>query len=552
MSAAPPLDFEERKERLFGKKGDAAGQEAKGPGRPSKAAQIIELVHEANAVLTHTVDREAFVTIVDEDKRRVTMAIASTECKQWLSFLYWRKTTGAVGSEAIKSASDVLAAEAIFSGAQQNVFHRIAHVRRSGDLSVYVDLGAPDRRVVQITKGGWELIESTAVPVLFRRPRAMTALAIPQRDGSLAELRNELFQNVPDGDWMMIVGFLVGIFQPEGVRAILNLIGGQGSAKSTLGRIIVSLTDPCDVPLRAMPRDEQALVIAAMSRRLLGFDNASVIAPEMADAICRLASGAGIGGRELYSDREEAFLKAIVAMLITSIEPMATTRPDFQDRTLPVYLESFASLGLPRRTEREVEQILGDMKPRLLGALYDAVSCAIRNHGEVDQSDLPRLADFALWAEAAGPSQGWQPGEFTDVMDASRSAASVLAVESSVVASLIVKLMTLESSWRGTSTDLLDELRGLATDEERKNRSFPQNPTRLSGQLRRLQPPLAEVGVWIGFNRDRRNRQIILDRNDAKFGIKTEHQRPAPPRRPAQPFQEPLVPEPDADGRMEF
>jgi hypothetical protein len=340
----------------------------------------------------------------------------------------------------------------------------------------------------------------------------MLALPLPQSGGSLTELHDQLFQNVPDGDWMMVVGFMVGIFQPGGVRAILNLIGGQGSAKSTLGRVIVSLTDPCDVPLRAMPKDEQALVIGAMSRAILGVDNVSVISPDMADAICRLASGAGIGGRELYSDREEAFLKAIVSMLITSIEPVATNRPDFQDRALPVYLESFASMGLPRRTEREVDEAVRDMSPRLTGALYDAVSCSIRNHAKVDQSDLPRLADFATWAEAAAESQGWQPGEFIDVMEASRSAASALAVESSVVASLIVKMMKREESWRGTSTELLDVLKGLASDDERKNRSFPQNPTRLSSQLRRFQPPLAEVGVWVGFSRDRNNRQIILDR----------------------------------------
>lgn len=521
MSAAEPLDFEERKKRIFGEKSEG-GQDSKGPGRPSKAAQIVGLVHEANAILTHTPDQEAFATIHDDQNRRITMAMGSAEFRQWLAYLFWTKTNGAVGSDALKSAVDILSAEAKFIGAEQRVFNRIAHVRSAQGLEIYIDLGTEDRRVVRITEDGWSVIDSTNVPVLFRRPRAMLPLAVPQPGGSLQDLRDQLFQNVPDGDWMMIVGFLVGIFQPEGVRAILNLIGGQGSAKSTLGRILVALTDPCDVPLRALPRDEQALVIGAMARSVLAVDNVSVISPEMADAICRLASGAGIGSRELYSDREESFLKAIISMLITSIEPMATTRPDFQDRTLPVYLESFVSLNLPRRTEREVEDIFGDMRPRLQGALYDAVSCAIRNHDDVDQSDLPRLADFALWAEAAGASQGWQPGEFIDVMEASRSAASVLAVESSVVASLIVKFMKEHTSWRGTSTDLLDELKGLANDDERKSRSFPQNPTRLSSQLRRFQPPLAEVGVWVGFSRDRRNRQILLDRNDTKFGGKEQ------------------------------
>jgi hypothetical protein len=180
MSVAPPLDFEERKRKIFGEK-EAAGQESKGPGRPSKAAQIIELVHSAGAVLSHTADREAFVTVLDDHKHRITMATSSAEFRQWVSLLYWKETKGAVGGDAIKSAIDTLAAEAIFTGPERAVFNRIAHVWDGDELTIYVDLGTAHRRVVKVTATGWTIVESASVPVLFRRPGRCWLFPSPSR-----------------------------------------------------------------------------------------------------------------------------------------------------------------------------------------------------------------------------------------------------------------------------------------------------------------------------------------------------------------------------------
>ena len=51
--------------------------------------------------------------------------------------------------------------------------------------------------------------------------------------------------------------------------------------------------DPNSAPLRALPREERDLFIAAMNAHLLAFDNVSHIPPWLADAFCRLATGGG-------------------------------------------------------------------------------------------------------------------------------------------------------------------------------------------------------------------------------------------------------------------
>ena len=70
----------------------------------------------------------------------------------------------------------------------------------------------------------------------------------------------------------LFVGYLVGMFGP-GPFAILAIYGEQGSAKSTLCRIIRQLIDPNTAGLRSQPKDERDLLIAARHSAVLAFGN---------------------------------------------------------------------------------------------------------------------------------------------------------------------------------------------------------------------------------------------------------------------------------------
>jgi hypothetical protein len=58
----------------------------------------------------------------------------------------------------------------------------------------------------------------------------------------------------------------------------------------------------------------------------------------------------------------------------------------------------------------------------ILGALLDAVSCALRNAKNVRLDRIPRMADFAVWSEAAAPVLGWKPGALLDAYESNRRA----------------------------------------------------------------------------------------------------------------------------------
>jgi hypothetical protein len=61
-------------------------------------------------------------------------------------------------------------------------------------------------------------------------------------------------------------------------------------------------------------------------------------------------------------------------------------------------------------------------RPRILGALLDGIVHGLRTSNTVQPQELPRMADFALWARACEPLF-WPAGTFARTYAANRRAA---------------------------------------------------------------------------------------------------------------------------------
>src|SRR5262249_31989199 len=170
--------------------------------------------------------------------------------------------------------------------------------------------------------------------------------------------------------------------------------GEQGSAKSTLCRMLRALLDPNQSPIRRPPKEDRDLMIAACNGWVIAFDNLSGLPPALSDALCSLATGGGFSTRELYTDDEEKLFDAMRPIMLNGIEDVAT-RPDLLDRSLLLTLPAIPD---DRRLDEEtLWRRFGEVRPRVLGALLDAVSAAIRNGPRVCLDRKPRMADFATW-----------------------------------------------------------------------------------------------------------------------------------------------------------
>jgi hypothetical protein len=455
----------------------------------------------AEIELFHTPDPEAFASVRVED-RLETWRVRSSNFKRWLYRQFYELARKPPQPTAVNAALEMLEARALIDGPERAVSVRVAGT----EDAIYIDLVDRDWQVVEITSTAWRV--TRAAPVRFRRERGMLSLPVPTKGGKLEQLKP--FVNLEgQDDWVLLVSFLLAALRPAGPYPILVIQGEQGSAKSTLARVIRSLVDPSTAPLRSAPTDERDLMIAATGSWLLSFDNLSRIREWFSDALCRLATGAGLSTRELYTDAGQIIFNSQRPILVNGIEELAV-RQDFRDRAVILILPTLSREK--RRDEGTFRKELDGKLPEIFGAVCDALSVGLRNLPDVDLKVLPRMADFAKWGEAVEETLG-KPGSFLRAYDRNRREAIELSVEFDPVARMVRQLAIDEQEWRGTATRLLELLHARQDPATVRSRGFPTTPMHLSGRIRRAAADLREMGVEVEFVRkgDRpRTRTVVI------------------------------------------
>jgi len=230
---------------------------------------------------------------------------------------------------------------------------------------------------------------------LRRFARGSQSSPDPERGGSLDKLRP--FLNIDHQGCNLIRAFLVagaasGCAVPHPRRQ-----GRARSGETIASRVIRALIDPRSGSTVGVPREGRDLIAAARNSWIVCFDNLSHLPDELADAACRLATGGGFGGRELYSDHDEAIFDATRPLVFNAIPDLGSARPHFLDRALIVeFLDMKPEI---RRDEAQFWRKFEDARPRILGSLLDAATAGLRNLPNVRLDQMPRMADFAIWVK---------------------------------------------------------------------------------------------------------------------------------------------------------
>lgn len=465
--------------------GNASGASGRGP---TQADILVDLAQAAE--LFHTPDGTGYADI-DINGHRETWSIRAKGFRSWLARRFFETTQGAPSSEALQSALNVIEAKAQFDGIE-----RIVHLRVGGlDEKLYLDLCDETWRAVEIDTAGWRVLDNP--PIRFRRASGMQPLAMPVKGGSVKTLRS--FLNVQsDADFVLVVAWALAVLRNRSPYPVIVLSGEQGSAKSTFSAILRSLLDPNTAPLRALPREDRDLFIAANNGHVLAFDNVSGLPVWMSDTLCRLATGGGFAVRQHYTDQDEVLFEAARPVILNGIEEIVS-RPDLADRSIFLTLESIPEEK--RRPETELWAAFEAERPRLLGVLLDAMVEGIKRLPATHLEKLPRMADFAIWASACETAL-WPAGTFWSAYCTNRSEAAQSVLEADSIALLVRELVDQRTVWTGTCADLLEELSSLLSDVTARPKGWPDSPRKLSGRLRRAAGPLRTMGIKIDFSRD--------------------------------------------------
>ncbi len=334
-------------------------------------AEKLLAVAQENGELFMTPEEVAYIRRTD-DQRGETFKVQSPACKLWLVAL-GRRLGIVPGSKALADATLALEAAAFQKKSVRQVYLRFARVADK----LFVDLADDQGRVVEVTAMGWQVV--THCPVAFLRPPNLAPLPVPERGGCLQDLRQ--FLNVTDEEFPLVRGFILDCYKGVGPYMVLLINGEQGSAKSTATKILRQVIDPVHKALaRRLQRDEYELAIAAQKNAVLFFDNVSSLPQWLSDAIASLATGSGFAVRTLYSQDEETVYGNAVPICFNGIPDFAESS-DLLDRAIRVTLPRIPDDK--RLSEDEFEPAFQAARPKILGAVLDAVSAGLRNYENV-------------------------------------------------------------------------------------------------------------------------------------------------------------------------
>jgi putative DNA primase/helicase len=318
----------------------------------------------------------------------------------------------------------------------------------------------------------------------------------PEAGGMIEELLR--FINVPEDQYMLIVGWLVSTLRPKGPFPILVANGEQGSGKSMACRMLRALVDPSAAAIRSVPKDDHNLIVSASNSHILGFDNLSEVPAWLADALCRLSTGGGYATRMLHTDRDEMIFEGQRPIMLNGI-PLLTNRADLADRSITIHLRAIPETS--RRTEDEIWADFEAARPWLFGALLSAVSASLRNMATTKLQQSGRMADFEKLVTAAETGLGWEPGKFQQAVRDNRQEISESAFEADSVAVAIAKLVRADfpDGLVKTATELLTLLNAtdLVSDGVRRQRNWPATPQGLGNRIDRIAPLLKAQGFAI-------------------------------------------------------
>jgi hypothetical protein len=412
------------------------------------------------------------------------ISIDSSSFKSWLRSNYYSQHQKCATDQGIREAIGTLIAKA------QSIEPPIEVFRRVGISQgyYYLDLAQPgNSRAIEIKPTAWKIIDNP--PCRFLRSDSMQALPDPDPTGSIDSLWGML--NIPEKSRVLVIAWLLECLRLDSPFPVLELIGEQGSAKSTTQKLLRDLIDPSGCNLRTAPKTVDDIYISAGLNHIVSYENLSRLTADMQDGFCTIATGGGYSKRRLYTDNEEIIIKFKRPIVINSISPVITAQ-DLIDRTV--------SVELPIINQRiEVKKIHEQFeleKPNIIGGLLNCFVAALKHLPTVviEAKHQSRLVEFVKLGLSIEQSLNLEKDSFIRAYQSSRSEAITRTLDTSPAAAALIEycnkadLEIIEMTTQQLFTKV-SELKPMYTD------AWPKSSRGFAETMRRYAPALRQMGI---------------------------------------------------------
>ena len=488
---------------------------------PRKKSEILLELVSANCVDFFTDQFQKPYARIKVDSHYETVAMDSRNFRHWMSYLYYTKYKDTLSGDDITSCLSALEGRAKFAGTQHHLEIRVAasatQEQEGIDKSIYYyDLCDSKWQCVKITKDGWAIEQA---PVIFARYNNQLPQLEPLRTYP-KDIMDQFIKltNVTNEEQKLLVKvYVVLLFIPKISKAILDVHGEQGSAKTFLQKLIKSIVDPAAADTLAIPKSSGELLQQLSHNYVCVYNNLSKLDDWVSDMFCKAIEGSGATKRALYSDDDDIIYNFKRVILINGINPVAH-QADLLDRTISIQLER-----IPKERRRKESELIAEfekIKAEVLGYIVDTLVEVLKRQGEVKLEEYERLADFCEYGELVARCMGYKPGEFTKAYFNNSQLHTQQVLDSSPVGEAIVELMKDRNVWGpGRYSTLLDDLKqkaeSLGIDVKTKG-AFPKQPSHLGQLLNRVKTTLREIGITVEITTDTstNTRLVIITRKD--------------------------------------
>ena len=459
-----------------------------GDNKDTTASLIVGLINDREMHLFHDGFGEPYIQLNINGHKEIWRC-RSKQFKRWVSGSFWKKYHKIPSADAFNSALSVIESKACFDCDELPLFNRVAKDKDA----IWYDLANKDWHAVSITTEGWKIV--TTPPILFRRYSHQATQCTPVTGGDIQTVLKYINISNKQHQLLFLV-YLVSCFIPDFPHPVPNIYGGQGSAKSTVSKLLRRLIDPSKIEVTSLPNDCTQLTQLVAHHWFLCFDNISFIHDVISDMLCKIVSGSGFSKRELYSDDEDIIYSVQQCIVLNGIN-LPATKPDLLERSVLFELPKLSTEG--RVDEKKLYQKFEQDKPLILGAIFDVITRTLKIEPLLQVENLPRMADFARWGCAITQALGYSQEEFLDAYRANISMQNEEVLDEHIESLLLIDFIDSleEKEWIGKYSILLDELKKIAKDQKIEDKLLPKSPNALSRRLNILKPNLEGAGLII-------------------------------------------------------
>jgi DNA polymerase elongation subunit (family B) len=374
-----------------------------------------------------------------------------------------------IGEDQIKRAKDTLVSEIERSRIPKITTHlRVAWGQKKevGTGSIRYDLGNDEWQQIEINgsedgKSGVRIVNSDIIvkeihewkdsnynpdkiPVLFRRYEVNDAQVVPDMDfkpdvfddfiynhtnvtgNKAAEMAKRYAQHFGteaslDEDTKALIA-KVDIclkFIPEISKFVNNIIGMEGTMKTTYLERIKSLVDPVPGGKLNSPRMQLREIEQIFAHSyFVAFDNVGELSYDLSNFVCAVATGTSVQFRKLYTSQGIVQLVIKCCVAFTSIN-RAFVQSDAVRRLLNMqFLAIDEDLNIYGDETELRHRFETTTKPQLLGYIFSTISKAILIKERIKgMYSLKSMAAAEEWGEAISQAIDYPPGSFIDAYE---------------------------------------------------------------------------------------------------------------------------------------